>query len=169
MRVCVAVRACAYAIEKERAKGYKWQFISASFMLVSLQGQRDTWQCDEAAGVWVHTGVVCVLSTLVCVAMGVCICLWDWGVVLGIKLPSSSTPSWESVTLTAGGHCPPRAPFANLFLCMCLCVYVKGVNFNLAKELNSLVQPRITLDRFHSTDPCASCQAAVPVARLALG
>lgn len=57
VRVCVCVcvwpcmRACAYAIEKERAKGYKWQFISASFMLVSLQGQRDTWQCDEAAGV----------------------------------------------------------------------------------------------------------------------
>lgn len=51
VRVCVAVRVCTYAIEKERAKGYKWQFISASFMLVSLQGQRDTWQCDEAAGV----------------------------------------------------------------------------------------------------------------------
>lgn len=41
-----------HEIERAREqKEYEWQFISASFTLVSLQGQQDTWQCDEASGV----------------------------------------------------------------------------------------------------------------------
>lgn len=50
---------------KGRTKEYERKFISATFTLLCLQGQPDTCQCNEASGVWEHTGVVVILYTLV--------------------------------------------------------------------------------------------------------
>lgn len=166
MNVLTEEAVCMWVREQNKMN----EFLSASFTLVCLQGQPDTCQCNEASGVWVHAGVVLGVwvpehwyypnecsggegSWYVCVRLrgwtGPINSLLHRGCfLLRIPLHLENLSHWlVEVSVLPG----PLLP-------ICFCVYVfvyRGVNLNLAKELNSLVRPRIALGRFLCTDPCS--------------
>lgn len=139
-----------HVCESKGAKEYECEFIYASFTLVCLQGQPDTCQCNEASAIECMQVLVCVsVSDIIqnqCSRgdYGVTfICVWGCtgpsasllhkgNFLLRMPLHLENVSHWlVEVTVLPG----PLLP-------ICFCVYVfvyRGVNLNLAKELNSLV------------------------------